>query len=352
MSLINLTKFEAKHAVGMGGDGCWQVTVVVKATYTWDPAGVSCPAPSLPILTADEFAGDPAVSGLLRACELTPAKPRVDVLLAGSLVFPKPIAEVEVELAIGTRLCKRARVFGDRVWLPGALADLVPSRPHPVDRVPIAWEHSYGGADPEDGKHNEPRNPAGSGVARNPRSLHGRPAPNFESPDKPIGAVFGKPIPVGFGPIAPHWQPRVALAGRYDEAWEKSRRPLLPADFKPEFFNVAPADQQLPAYQPGERVRLRNLTAAADESFVLPVLTVPVTMVSSGAMAEEVALVDTLIIEPEERRFSLLAKAQASLGDGPESLGSIVVGELTRGMRSALESGKQFCWERARGTSK
>jgi hypothetical protein len=334
--------------VSLGADGRWQVTVLAKATFTWNQLGVVSEARPAPITLADEFAGDSVFAGLLRARDLAPAKPRLDVLLAGTVAFPRPIAETEIELAVGSRLRKRARVFGDRIWLPGLAADRVPSRPRPVRRVPIAWERSYGGVDPHNPKWIEPGNPAGSGVAKKPKSLHGRPAPNFEDPDRPIRALFRKPVSIGFGPIAAHWQPRMRLAGTYDEAWQKLRKPLPPEDFSPDFFNVAPADQQLDGYLPGEEVRLRNLTVTGEDRFCLPRFAVPVAIASSAELAEGMAAVDTLTIEPEERRFSLLAKAQADLADGPESLGRIVVGEMTRGMRSALETGKRYPWSRHR----
>ncbi|MGB8298583.1 MAG: DUF2169 domain-containing protein [Polyangia bacterium] len=352
MTIINLTNCEAAHAVTMGLDGNWQVIAVVKATYTWDKSGTVCPAPSSPIVMLDEFFGDPASSGLLLASDIAPTKPRLDVLLAGAIAFPKPITEIEVGLAVGSRLHKRVRVFGDRIWLPAVMTDVVPSRPRPVSRVPIAWERSYGGADPADGKCIEPQNPAGSGVAKNPKTLHGQPAPNFENPDKAIGALFGKPDPVGFGPIAAHWQQRVALAGTYDEAWKKSRMPLPPDDFSPAFFNVAPKDQQLDKYLPGEKVRLLNMTTAVHDQFDLPAFAVPVAIASSDGLVEETAVVDTLTIEPEERRFSLLAKAQAKLCYGPLSLGRIVIGDLTRGMRSAIETGRKYPWLRVQKVRK
>ena len=99
-------------------------------------------------------------------------------------------------------------------------------------------------------------------------------------------------MPIGFGPIAQHWQARVSLAGTYDEAWEKSRRPLPPADFSPAFFNVAPADQQLDGYVPGEEVRLVNMTTASQDRFRLPEFAVPVTIVSSDELSESTAEVD------------------------------------------------------------
>jgi hypothetical protein len=344
--IVNLTKSDVAHSVGMGLDGRWQVTAVVKTSYVWDQAGRATLVEPTPIVALDELASELPSAGLLRASELGPPKPKVDVLLAGAIAFPRPITQTDVEMAVGQRLRKKARIFGDRVWLPGAVADLVPSQARPTSRVPIAWERSYGGEDPSDPKYIEPRNPAGSGVARDPKSLHGRPAPNFEDADKATGSLLGLPEPVGFGPIAAHWQPRIKLAGTYDEAWETSRRPLPPEDFSPAYFNVAPVDQQLDGYQPGEIVGLLNMTTEAREQFSLPTLTVPVTFVSSDDANEGTATIDTIIIEPEARRFSLVAKAQATLAEGPQSLDRIVVGELTRGMRQALETGRYYPWSR------
>lgn len=340
MSLIlNLTDAEVAYSVGMGVDGLWQAILVAKLAYGWDANGEIAPLRAAPVLVLDEFAGEPGISGLVRARELGPLKPKVDVLLAGALVFPGETSEAEVELAVGSRILKRARVFGERVWLPGVVADLVPSDPRPLTRVPIAWERSYGGSDPDDPQTAEPLNPVGSGVAKNPTRLHGQPAPNFEEIGRAIGALIGKPAPVGFGPIADHWQQRIALAGTYGEAWAKTRRPLPPEDFSAAFFNVAPADQQLDKYLPGEEVRLMNMTAVGIDRFRLPTVRVPVAFVTSDELTEDCAAVDTIIIEPEERRFSVIAKAAAMLPSGPQSLGRIVVGELDGALREAIETG-------------
>jgi hypothetical protein len=350
--IVNLTDYEAAPLVNTGVDGQWQATAIVKASFCWDANGQPAPVAAEPVLLADEFAGEPASSGLLRASELAPPKPKLDVLLVGAVAFPQPVTQVDVELAVGNRLCKRARVFGDRVWLPGVAADLVPSQPRPVTRVPIAWERSFGGADPADAKHAEPRNPAGSGMAKDAKALHGKPAPNFEDPQNLLPVRLGRPTPVGFGPIASHWPQRSSLAGTYDEAWQSHRRPLPPMDFSLEYFNVAPTDQRLDSYRSGEEVRMLNFTTAARDRFQLPAFAVPVTFVSSDELSEGMTVVDTLIIEPEQRRFSLLGRAQTELAQGPMSLARIVVGELTAGMRKAIEKGKSYPWERrARGTA-
>jgi hypothetical protein len=346
--LINLTAYDAVPLVTTGIDGRFEVTVVIKATYRWDERGQCAPIKPQPVTMKDEYAGDPAFSGLVRASDLSPPKANVDVLLSGAIVFPQPITEIDVHLSLGNRLSKRIRVFGDRFWLPAATADLAPSQPRPVSRVPIVWERSFGGADPADSKCIELRNPAGSGVAKDPKTLERKPAPNFEDPNNLLPARLSRPAPVGFGPVAPHWQPRVGLAGTYDESWNNNRRPLPPEDFSPHYFNLAPADQQVDAYQPGEELRLFTVPPVLAVRICLPVLQVPVTVVTADDVNDEVAVVDTIILEPEERRLSLLARACTELGEDPMSLGPIIVGETTAGMRKAIENGKAYPWQRVR----
>jgi hypothetical protein len=52
MSLVvNLTGYETAYAVGIGLDGCWQVTAVVKGSYFWDANGKTTAIPAISGLT-------------------------------------------------------------------------------------------------------------------------------------------------------------------------------------------------------------------------------------------------------------------------------------------------------------
>jgi len=73
----------------------------------------------------------------------------------------------------------------------------------------------------------------------------------------------------------------------------------------------------------------------------LPEFSVPITIATKDGLFEDTGAVDTIVIEPEARRFSLLARAQAPLADAL-AFGCIVVGPITRGLRAALESGKRY----------
>jgi hypothetical protein len=78
-AVVNLTHTHAASVVGTGLDGKWQVTVVVKATCVWERTGKAIATEPRPIAPTEEFAGEPATSGLLRASELLPMKAEVDL---------------------------------------------------------------------------------------------------------------------------------------------------------------------------------------------------------------------------------------------------------------------------------
>jgi hypothetical protein len=341
-TLTNLTPFAVGELAGKDAEGFPLFVAAVKASFAWQPDGSVQAIEPIPLQEADEWMGEPATSGLLAAAEIGPPKPRVDVLLRGVLTAAAPFVELDVGMRVGARLQKVAKVFGARYWLPGVVHDMVPSKPYPTQALPFAWELCFGGSDAQDTRATEPRNPAGTGVTRRPAELQGKQAPSFEDPTSLIKSTNDRPAPRGFGPVAAHWQPRCLRAGTYDAAWQKSRAPLLPKDFDPAYFNVAPEDQQLPDYQPGEEVRLFNLSPRGVDFFYLPDFEVPVTFSSREKMSETFAEVDTIVIEPAEKRFSLVAHAAFSPRPNLLAMGQVVVGTPTAACLRALAAGKIY----------
>ena len=61
--------------------------------------------------------------------------------------------------------------------------------------------------------------------------------------------------PAGYGPIDPGWLPRRALAGTYDDRWNRTKKPLLPDDFDPAYALSSPADQRNAKPLAGGRTR-------------------------------------------------------------------------------------------------
>ena len=130
--------------------------------------------------------------------------------------------------------------------------------------------------------------------------------PNLEDPANPITAWNQRPPPAGFAPICAHWEPRRSFAGTYDEEWQKHRAPYLPKRFDPRFLQLAPPGLIAPGYlKGGEPVELRGVTRAGIARFRLPEGDAKITYRLDGSPEERPVHLDTVLIEPEQSRFSL-----------------------------------------------
>ncbi len=340
----NFTPYAVGETVGTDARGAEYYLVVVKATFSWDGRGVAYPLAEHQIVTeADVYAGPHGESSVVLETDFMPQKPRTDVVLLGAIELPAAVEQVDATLEVGRRIKKTARVFGDRLYMPTLFGGSAPARPRPFQRMPIVWERSFGGVDPESAKAVELRNLVGVGMRHSMRSLEARPAPNFEDPRHLIDGWTSRPPPMGFGPIGRSWQPRAQLAGTYDAKWEDERYPLFPLDFNPLYFNCAPQDQQLDGYLPGEEVRLTYMTRLGHERFLLPAFGVEVKFLDRRANATTaVTSVDTVVIEPAERRFSLISRALHYPKPNVLSLRQVRVGTPSRGWRRANDLGKRY----------
>jgi hypothetical protein len=145
---------------------------------------------------------------------------------------------------------------------------------------------------------------------------------------------------MSFGPIGRNWLPRSGYAGTYDKKWQDEVFPFLPGDFDDRYFNAAPEDQQLPELVGGEQVVLANLTHPALTpsgriEFHLPALALNVTLTPQKGSAERIAArVDTLVIEPEKQRYTILWRVVRDLQNNPLRYKTIEIGE--RGMVKAV----------------
>ncbi len=210
------------------------LTVVVKASFAITAHGLPLLAEQPPLAYAGEpWWPDAAISSYRREPEITPIKLATDVAVIAHAHAPRLDARVvEVGARIGP-LVRKAWVFGDRAWVDRNWAEPALTQPACFERIPLCYERAFGG-------EADPRNPLGRGARpRGQRPVDGEFAPNIEDPAAPIVGCEDRPAPIGFGFVAPNWQPRAALAGTYDEAWTAQRKPLLPLDFDPRFYNWA-----------------------------------------------------------------------------------------------------------------
>lgn len=264
--------------------------------------------------------------------ECAPFKPATDVVAIGHAHAPRPgTTQVDVGLQVGP-LRKLARVYGERLWYRSAV-DFLLTKPHPFERIPLTFERAFGGWDrssPDPSEHGfEPRNPVGRGFhTRHAVESKDDYAPNIEDPRAPIQGFRDRPAPVGFGFTSPHWQPRASYAGTYDEVWDQTRKPRLPRDFDLRYHNAAPDGLVAPGYLRGdEPVHSTGLTPRGDLAFSLPGLPPPRVRVSLVGQPDPqvVTRLDTVILDFDQLRVSLLWRGRTKIPEGPHDVHAIAV---------------------------
>jgi hypothetical protein len=318
----------------IGMDGAILLLVLIKQRFYVHPDGRLDRVPGAqPVLADEPWEGDdPEKSSIKLPSDVCLRKPSTDVIVVGSAMAPerRRVRELDVLARVGT-IERLLRVTGTRVWYRGA-AGLALSAPEPFDEVPLRWEQAWGGADHSDPARplEEPRNPVGRGVTRNPAALLHQPGPQIEDPREPITGVGGRPAPMGVGAIGRAWMPRRQYAGTMDETWKKERMPLLPADFDDRFNQAAPPEQI--AREPlrgGERVQMLNLCADGGIQFDLPRLHFFVgARLLPGGMTEHRSTLDTVLLQPNERLVDLTFRAVVPLPRPAARLDYVQVHEM------------------------
>jgi hypothetical protein len=309
---------------------------VVKATWTLTDDGhgprLLLAEQQLPLNLGGELWGAPETSSYKYEPEVAFTKPATDVVMIGHAFAPRADSkEVMVGLRVGS-LDKEVLVSGDRIWFK-TLGTIAMSGPVRFEKIPLIYERAFGGWDrdhPDPRKHSvEPRNPVGRGYRSAGGFVEGLQVPNLEDPHARIKGLGDHPAPAGFGFVSPHWQPRAALAGTYDEAWKKERAPLLPRNFDRRHLNAASPGLVAPGYLQGnEQVAIVGATPEGRLAFALPGLPPPTVEVrSSDGPPQAVAMaLDTLIIEPdpEVRRVTMLWRGNLPLRTGPHDVRGVV----------------------------
>jgi hypothetical protein len=331
-AIDNQTRFKTGRAFARDAEGAEVWIVAVRATFTFDAHGrVAVAKDQQEVCLAPEFFGAPAHSSMRYDTDLVRTKPGTDILLHAHAHAPggKPAPCVDVGFRVGP-LSKQLRVFGDRVW-ERRLSGLAPGEPIPFVSMPIRYERAWGGALP-DTDARDPFNPAGVGCDAAP----GAPVPNCELPGSPVRSPRHDGPPAGFGPIAYHWQPRLKLAGTYDEAWRKERQPLVPKDFQDAYLRCAPIDQQSDrSLSGGEEVALHHLTPEGIVRFRLPRIGLGFTTRIDGGRVHHGRALHTVIIEPEDRRLVMVWQTALPCHHTLYSLKETIVFEKRRLSRRA-----------------
>jgi hypothetical protein len=351
MDLLNATKMQAGYTMGMQPDGREFLVVAVKGTFTLPKNGEEAQLSDeqVPLVEADVSTGEPGFSATLYESDYALRKSRCDVLLNGSAYAPKgkPATKVPVSLKVGS-LSKTFYVVGDRFWKKGFFS-IRASWPRPFTVMLISYDKAFGGSD---NTHKKPANhkahmlnPIGVGFHSNLKKefIQGKHLPNTEVPKRPVKNPTGKYRPVAFGVIGRGWEPRYKLAGTYDQNWVDNVFPFLPSDFKDAYYQAAPLDQQVDYLRGGEEVVLQNLTPDGFTRFQIPQVQVPVAFfLKKGETQKTNAVADTLVLEPNEGRFTITWRVSIPLKKNMFEVVQVLAGKMPRGWWRARESGKTY----------
>ena len=155
-----------------------------------------------------------------------------DDLRRGPFPVSVQVAQTRRELA----------VYGPRVL--GVLGDPQEVTP-PRDPVAVSPEQAFGGA-------GHLTNPEGLGY----RGKTGDAAPRLEDPHSPMTAASEKLAPACFWPLSPASPQRRSHLGTFDQAWLERDWPNFAPDTDMDYFQMAPAAQQIGVLRGDEQVQI------------------------------------------------------------------------------------------------
>ncbi len=288
------------------GPDTWLCTLVCKATFHVEAAGLTLAKDQEPIARTDTHWDDDPKRSLASFSDLVPWKSHVDVVLVGHAFAPeaKPTRSVMSRLALGS-IDKTVHVLADRSAGPDGAILHGPK----FTQMPLVYERAYGG----------PRTWNPVGLRAGARDAYGRVnLPNFVVPGE------GAPQdPTGFGPIAPQWPGRLEKLGRLAPTFRHadwSEEPLVEG-FPFGYFNVAPPDQQLEAIPEGARLTLEHLHRSAPQ-VVAPLPSIVGSAALGGRRSGEAAVMrlDTLLVDTDRALLTATWRGRLKLGHPSEEI--------------------------------
>jgi hypothetical protein len=314
LQLDNRTDWSATLYPGWGRDGKRRQILVFKVGYSFDGQGKLTPLPNPHIEEADRYRGEPRNSSLVAAGEIVAFKKGGELLLYGS-AQPGDAGYSVLQVKVSLRQrndafwSKELRVFGPRTWQRKLLA-VIPGPAQVIEQpVPLVYENSYGGTDPANPEETFSGNPAGVGFSVRGFRTKGLDLPQIECGPSFIASPASRVTPAGFGPLAPHWQPRSKDVVEIDEQaiaaggcpWKNPPPESL--------FNAAPLDQRFDQPFEGElSVKLKGLIAETTQDVLinLPESKSLISFQGQGTIEVPAPQCDTLIIDADHRLICLV----------------------------------------------
>lgn len=285
---INATKFPTLYFQNITKDGSANHVVILKITYNMSHESTGrliISEQQMEIFKKDRWQGKINESSLVWESDVVPRKIKCDLIIANGYTQQDDSKNTFNKWICGFELIYENNVFkkfitatSQRIFTTFGIRHITGSK---NEKVSLDWSKAYGGqikTPPEDEIKNEKivkagekkwetekRNPVGVGLNRG----NGCIAPQLEEIGNPY-SENNENNPVSFNPVGKSWIPRRYLAGTYDERWKKEQWPLPPFDFKDEYWNGAPLDQQVPYIKPESTIILYNIFGLFTESNNLP----------------------------------------------------------------------------------
>ena len=187
--------------------------------------------------TGPQYDNDDPLGMLISDAEVTLPRDAVDLTVAADGYLIDAHSARDVRASWGSDWQKTATVQPPRSWNwrgKPKLADTLD-----LDPIPLDWRSSANGVE----------NPLGIPTFfQNRKEARDQFLPQFETVDN--APTYAAPQdPVSMMPIPRGWPQRAQFGGTYDEHWQRTRAPLLPADLSSRYWQAAAPDQVLPRPQ-------------------------------------------------------------------------------------------------------
>lgn len=306
------------------GDIVWMVGVKATFKIDFESHKIEIAEEQEDLKDADEFRDEATNSSILNPCDFALSKKKIDVLLQATAYAPeeKPVTELMTGLIVGP-LRKTLTVYGNRVY-DRFMGKLFQSPPSKFIQMPLIYEKAYGGFDrdsEDDYPPYELRNPIGTGFYKKRSSATDLSLPNIEYADFPTAGSSKKNKVAGYGPIAPHWSPRIDYAGTIDENGERDITNIRPPDFDPIYYQQAPEDQHIEEIHGGEPVVLYNMHPEFSEIKThLPQIEIEFKTLIENEVITKPGRLQSIHITPDEGKLRMVWQANFSNGVDPSAI--------------------------------
>jgi hypothetical protein len=333
MQLVNQTVIPATLSAADDQSTAKRIGLLTaKASFRFDTSGrveLETQDP-FPLLIKDE----PTPLGDLPSDMQPRADELLEVILLGHAHAPRqvPVTALTAALTVG-EVRREIAVFGDRVWVPGSGGQKVISRVAPFVKMPLTYQHAFGGTvtinldreSPFDLSDNFNKYGLGfdaESIARDlgisfkaPKGYPSLPAnyirrlPNLENPKTLIARPVDAPEPTCWATVpidVPIWMAR-KLKALASEPKNTPAPTKMPEQLPLAVSYRAHPDWVIPIPKAAPKVRMENLLESTRVlEFTLPGLSVVADYTINGRQGSRPMVPLTLVLLPDQGRFYIV----------------------------------------------